>query len=226
VSSIKRRSRAGRPRRKGLRTASGRLKQTGDVRAPTLWRRIKDDGIKLGLDRRLGSEIGRLALHGELTDTEATTAFLVAEIYGRYERGEGTRRSARSPSYEIGHGADHGETGDQERRARRARKQFARLQACLPAFPPRPRAILELLCCEDRRINSLELPEIRRLLHVVAVEFGVATGLVPSTRRQKAHVHRAPDAKPAAGAHRSDPQAAADRAETTKRLEDRQRREP
>ena len=55
----------------------------------------QDGGLRLGLDRRLGSEVGRLALHGELTENEATTAFLVAEIYGRYERGEGTRRTVR-----------------------------------------------------------------------------------------------------------------------------------
>src|SRR5215467_12671455 len=133
----------------GPRYPCGRRKSVGDVRAPTLWRRIKDNGIALGLDRRLGSEVGRLSLLGELTDTEAATAFLIAEIYGRFERYSGKRRTAHSPSYDIGRGAEPTEDHDHERRARRARKQFDRLQACLPVYPPQARTELEQLCCED-----------------------------------------------------------------------------
>jgi len=188
-----------------------------------LWRRIKDYGVKLGLDRRLGSEVGRLSLLGELTDTEAAAAFLVGEIYGRFERAEGRRRSAQSPSYEIGQGGEPGEMADQEQRARRARKQFFRLQACLPAYPPGGRAVLEQVCCEDRSINSRYLDDLRGLLARVAAEFGlVAKSTAPIRGGSKRHVFRNEDVKPSA--RLVDAKAATDRVETVRLLEERQRR--
>jgi len=186
-----------------------------------LWRRIKDYGVKLGLDRRLGSEVGRLSLLGELTDTEAAAAFLVGEIYGRFERAEGRRRSAQSPSYEIGQGGEPGEMPDQEQRARRARKQFFRLQACLPTYPPGGRAVLEQVCCEDRSINSRDLDDLRSMLARVAAEFGLAAkSTVPIYGGKKRHVFRNEDVKPSA--RLVDPKAASDRAETVRLLEERQ----
>jgi hypothetical protein len=188
-----------------------------------LWRRIKDYGVKLGIDRRLGSEVGRLSLLGELTDTEAAAAFLVAEIYGRFERAEGRRRSARSPSYEIGQGGEPGEMADEEQRARRARKQFFRLQACLPAYPGGGRTVLEQVCCEDRSINSRHLDDLRGLLARVAAEFGLAAkGTVPLHGGRKHRAFRDEDVKPSA--RLVDPKAASDRAETVQLLEERQRR--
>jgi len=38
--------------------------------SPALWQRIKTNGQKIGLDPRLGTELGRLALHDELTSME------------------------------------------------------------------------------------------------------------------------------------------------------------
>lgn len=198
----------------GPRYPCGRRKSVGDVRAPTLWRRIKDNGIALGLDRRLGSEVGRLSLLGELTDTEAATAFLIAEVYGRFERYSGKRRTAHSPSYDIGRAAEPMEDHDHERRARRARKQFDRLQDCLPVYPPQARAELEQLCCEDRAVSSLHLPEIRSLLARVAVEFGLSArpageklgGNTPAGRGRR-YVWHGEGARPTVGTYEPDPEA-------------------
>jgi len=43
-----------------------------------LWQRIKTNGQKIGLDPRLGTELGRLALHDELTSAEVSAGFRIA----------------------------------------------------------------------------------------------------------------------------------------------------
>jgi hypothetical protein len=65
-----------------------------------LWRRIVDEGVRFGhLNPQLGSEVGRLCFNDAITSIEAAAASRVAEIYGRYERTQGMRRSAASPTY-------------------------------------------------------------------------------------------------------------------------------
>jgi anti-sigma regulatory factor (Ser/Thr protein kinase) len=63
------------------------LHPEGDVslqssqRGGALWHRIIDQGVKFGLvDPRLGSEVGRLAFYGQITEVEAEAASIVAEI--------------------------------------------------------------------------------------------------------------------------------------------------
>ena len=67
----------------------GRAIQMGKLRpaetskqpiSPALWQRIKTNGQKIGLDPRLGTELGRLALHDELTSVEVSVGFRIAGI--------------------------------------------------------------------------------------------------------------------------------------------------
>ena len=97
----------GRSRRAGERYPGGEIKprDEGDVRAPTLWRRIKDDAVKGGAHPYAGTVLGRLSIFGLLADAEVAAGFRVAEIVGRYERLSGApRRTCASPAYERGFG--------------------------------------------------------------------------------------------------------------------------
>jgi hypothetical protein len=81
------------------------LKSSGvEPLAPTLIKRILHNLVLKAEDRRWASEIGRLSMLGELTARQTSAAYHVGEIYGRFEWLHGRRRSAASPSYEIGRG--------------------------------------------------------------------------------------------------------------------------
>jgi hypothetical protein len=81
------------------------LKSTGvEPLAPTLIKRVLHNLVLKAEDRRWASEIGRLSMLGELTARQTSAAYHVGEIYGRFEWLHGRRRSAASPSYEIGRG--------------------------------------------------------------------------------------------------------------------------
>jgi hypothetical protein len=96
-SNLKQRSRAGRPRQPGPGTKSGRRKPIGQKSAPTTWRRIYDEGVAVGLDPRLGTEIGRLALAGHLTETQATAGVFVGNWYAQAANALPPRRTPVSP---------------------------------------------------------------------------------------------------------------------------------
>jgi hypothetical protein len=59
------------------------------------------------------THLGRMGATGELTDIEVTAGFKVAEVYGRFERSIGRRRTVASPSYEVGRGWDAGGEEDE-----------------------------------------------------------------------------------------------------------------
>jgi hypothetical protein len=78
----------GRPSKAGERHKCGKLKPADTSKqpiSPALWQRIKTNGQKIGLDPRPGSELGRLALHDELTSAEVSAGFRIAEIYQTFE---------------------------------------------------------------------------------------------------------------------------------------------
>src|SRR5258708_35088173 len=91
----------GRPSKSGDRYKCGKLKPADTSKqpiSPALWQRIKTNGQKIGLDPRLGTELGRLALHDELTPMEVSAGFRIAEIYQAFEHFHGRTRSAAGPS--------------------------------------------------------------------------------------------------------------------------------
>jgi hypothetical protein len=86
----------------------GKLKP--ETASPALIRRILTAAKRDASDPLLGSEIGRLRLNDVLDDTQAAAATRFASIVGTYDRVKGVpRRTAASPSYEIGFGGRGGD---------------------------------------------------------------------------------------------------------------------
>ena len=193
----------GRPRVAGERYPGGKFKprDEGDLRAPTLWRRIRDGAVKGGAHPYAGTVLGRLSIFGLLTDAEVEAGFRVAEIVGRYERVSGApRRTCASPAYEQGFGlsldvnmlADANLARRFERRVRQARRAYEHL---LDHVPERARDALFTVCVEDREINSLLHKDLAAVLRKLAVAFGFA-----APPRRKARGAKRPDAGPLAAA--------------------------
>jgi hypothetical protein len=146
-----------------------------DEHGGAMWRRIVDEGVRFGrVNPQLGSEVGRLLFHGQITGVEAAAASQVAEIYVRYERSQGLRRTPASPSYvnAIDECDFDGENPDDVLRARRAKRHFHKLQMAIPT--PRARTVLEQLCVDDRPIGPIDLMDLRKLLRRLAVMFRIA----------------------------------------------------
>ena len=194
----------GRPRRVGERYRGGKIKprDEGDVRAPTLWRRIKDGAVKGGAHPYAGTVLGRLSIFGLLADAEVEAGFRVAEIVGRYERVSGApRRSCASPAYERGFGfslegyvlADANLARRFERRVRQARRAYEHL---IDHIPERAREPLFTVCVEDREINSLLHKDLQTVLRGLAVSFGFAA----APRERRGRGRRPADAGPLAAA--------------------------
>lgn len=161
----------GRPKKAGERYPSGDLKPTTEPIAPALLARIRTDGVALGLDPRLGCEVGRLLLTSQLTTAQASVAFRIGEVYGRFERLKGKTRSVGSPSYQSGSRGEAGlaeenmtpvELGRLKQSILGAEAEFMRLQDEIPGG--RARAAVEQLCVEDRAVNPMLYPGIRELL--------------------------------------------------------------
>jgi hypothetical protein len=121
--------------------------------------------------------VARLLFEKKLNDREAAAAFRVGEIYGRYERLHGRRRSAVSPSYTIGRSgapelAEERMTGEQiearDKRERDIEAAFLALQDEIPSYPPRWRAMIEHLCVENLHVPEIWLPELRWMLEKIA----------------------------------------------------------
>jgi len=198
--------RLGRARNAGERYPGGKIKppDAGDMRAPTLWRRIKDGAIKGGAHPYAGTVLGRLSIFGVLADAEVEAGFRVAEIVGRYEKLSGApRRTCASPAYESGfgfmfeayEGADANLVKRFEGRVRRARRAYERL---LDHVPDSGRDALFTVCVEDREINALLHPDLQMLLRRLAASFGFIAA--PRERQTKAAPRRragAPAPRPA-----------------------------
>jgi hypothetical protein len=163
----------GRPRKPGERTPCGALKRIGEGLTPTAIKRIMTN-LELGAhdERRFKSQVGMLLFEKKLNQREASVAFRVAEIYGRFERLHGQRRSAVSPSYMIGRGgapelADERMTGDQigarEKRERNIEAAFIDLQDEIASEPRDARDAFERLCVEDRPVPG-RLGDVKRIL--------------------------------------------------------------
>jgi hypothetical protein len=167
----------GRPSRSGERYKCGKLKPADTSKqpiSPALWQRIKTNGQKIGLDPRLGTELGRLALHDELTSAEVSAGFRISEIYQTFEHFHGRTRSAAGSSFFRQFVADlekpievsRRRTDDyididREDREREAREDFDVLQFYMPAAQ---RDIVEQVCVASRPINPMSLPVLKMVL--------------------------------------------------------------
>ncbi|CCE05793.1 hypothetical protein BRAS3843_1480024 [Bradyrhizobium sp. STM 3843] len=167
----------GRPAKAGERYGCGKLKPGETSKqpiSPVLWQRIKTNGQKIGLDPRLGTELGRLALHDELTSAEVSAGFRIAEIYHAFETFHGRTRSAAGSSFFRQFVADLEkpiETGrrrtddyldiDREMREREAREDFDVLQYYMPAAQ---RDLVEQVCVASCPINPVSMPVLKMVL--------------------------------------------------------------
>jgi hypothetical protein len=190
----------GRTRQAGERYPSGKLKVKPSIEpiAPALWDRLRTERIKAADDARFGSQVGRLSLQGELSATQAATAFRIGEIYGRFERFHRVRRSVGSPSYMVASSQyddkDHSieaitpemlarsmheellepeQLAELEARVEAAEKRFLKLQNFLRVFPRNVRDGLERLCVDDERVSPGMLDELAMALDEVAKFFRV-----------------------------------------------------
>jgi hypothetical protein len=164
-------SRKGRPKKPGPRHPGGQLKREDSGITTSSLQRLR----ALGTNPLLETQVGRLAFLGELTETEAQTAFRIAEIYGRYERSIGRRRQVASPSYEMGRGRDAGiaESEEARERSQAAARAFGALQAEIRLCPRGVRGPLEELCVEDRAPPPGWLPAVKVALNMLARELGI-----------------------------------------------------
>jgi hypothetical protein len=167
----------GRPSKKGDRYNCGELKPAETSKrpiSPALWQRIKENGQKIGLDPRLGTELGRLALHDELSSAEVSAGFRIAEICQTFERFHGRTRSAAGSSFfrqfvadlekpiEVGRRrTDDYVSVDQEERERETRWDFVILQFYMPAAQ---RDLVEQVCVASRPINPVSIPVLKMIL--------------------------------------------------------------
>jgi hypothetical protein len=157
----------GRPPKDRERYPGGQVKPESAGITSTALQRVRS----LGTLPMLETQVGRLVFLGELTPVQANTAHLIAEIYGRYDRAMGRRRSAASPAYEVGRGHDLGlhESDVQRARAEAAARRFGELQAEIRLCPRGVKPALVELCVEDRMCPPTWLPAVKIALDILAV---------------------------------------------------------
>lgn len=170
-------AKTGRPPKAGERYPGGQLKP--EI-APALLVRIRTAVERGYADPRLGSQVGRLLFHRELSPIEATAAFRIGEIYGRFERNNGLRRTTRSPSYEMGNaGGMNGQALDQDAVKADTEAWLALQDAlvepatghevdCKCRICRRRVSLIERLCVDDEPLLPLQLEEVRKLLRQLA----------------------------------------------------------
>lgn len=95
------------------RYPGGKLKP--ETAPPAQVRRIIDEAKRVARDPLLGFELGRLRLTDAITDSQAAAGMRFAAIAGAYDRAKGMpRRTAKSPSYELGFGSGPSDREDEE----------------------------------------------------------------------------------------------------------------
>lgn len=172
------------------------------------WHRIKallslDEQVlkSKGISREIGDVIGRWLLFRHLTPFEAEAGRRYAFVMGRFDRffTEG-RRTARSQSYERAYGEDQelerrkfeNTLDGYEKSARRAKRHYERLQACLAPFADAAtgrnfiKDALDQMCCENIEPPAQYRSQIAGVLRLVGKEFGVM-----APRRKHPHKGRA-----------------------------------
>lgn len=168
----------GRPPKPGPRYDCGRLRPDPNPRGEAIWYRLRAEGERFGLSALHRSQLAKLGWLGTLTDRQTEAGFQVGLIYHSYRYLHAvTRDKTASPSFE------RSAPGEQElseealvrlkRRAKRAAKQWRRVQKCFAILPTpeqvaRCRELVETLCVQDRPLPSAVLPEVAAMLEYIA----------------------------------------------------------
>lgn len=166
--------------------------------ANNLARRVHDGFrtmVKLGLDARWASTVGRLHLDGKLSELEVQAAWVYAAIAAGYDHHHTpSRRTAKSQAYEISRGEvdeielaiRNGSINDLERRARRVKKRWDRAVAALGP----QEELAARVCLSDESIPDEAVPRFKRGLFALAVEFKLeiygADAIVENRKIEKA----------------------------------------
>lgn len=145
-----------------------------------LWHRIQDM-MKVANSADMGQVAGRMLAFDQLTVRQVYATKLYAEVIGRYDkyhRDSDLHRSAVSPAYQR---ASRGKDDEierlqrdksikaYERKAKRAKKAYLKLDGCIPNAVAR--TALDDVCLFEREINSAHWPDLRRLLDKIADKF-------------------------------------------------------
>lgn len=172
-----------------LKAVVGKKRKKEDIpkgAAGVKWHRIRDnwaDLERIGINPDLGTVIGRMYLFGILSARQASAARLYAEVTGRYDRYHVSedalqRRTAPSPAYQRGSRGRHDEIAqhqfngtikEYERQARRARRAYSKLDACLPNDTARQ--ALDEIAIHEREVNSAIHDDICKVLNRIADKF-------------------------------------------------------
>lgn len=151
--------------------------------SPALLKRMEDEAVKTALNPIWGTIVGKLAMKGDLTASQAAAAFEFAALQGRYDALKGMPpRSAQSPSYQLGRGGGGMDLSrldpeDRTTQERLQRKRIGRverqLQSALDCIPPNRvlRGAIEDLVVNDRLISLIALPDVRIVLDNLASHF-------------------------------------------------------
>lgn len=175
-------SKRGRPKQAGERYPSGDLKPYNGAVSPAIWARMKNDGIKVVNDPRLGDQVGRLSFHGILSNAQTAAAFRVGDVFRRYHRAKRLRVNAKSPNYEQSFGsADLAEERMSEeqleqheasiRSATEAWEHLDGKEGLFRRFKPDLRKALIDLCVLDQPVNPTLYNDIRSVLDHLAVRW-------------------------------------------------------
>jgi hypothetical protein len=207
--AIIRKSTLGRPPLPGPRTPSGRRKPTGDQRALMVGHRLRDGGLRAGLDPRMSSWANVLAMGGEITETQLEVCLLVSRIYADWAKAHGIRPTEKAASwgrlYRAPQSDDGDELsvthsgrpmGDQERQDARAERRMAKLQRCIDDLPVPPecqrqaRETLETLCVANEPVLHAMLDDVAALLDRIAGVFGFGRRGAPDSPISVTGTHR------------------------------------
>jgi hypothetical protein len=168
----------GRPAKAGERYDCGKLKPDGV--SPTLAYRIREQAGKIAIDRRLGSELGRLLLLEQITTGEAACGWRVHDVWLKFESAVGLARGVRGAAFDVAvNRASALLVGDRDEEARIARDRWLALDKFLLKNFTGPdgriaRDRLETLCVDDRSIPYAWIEPVRAMLRLLALEhFGI-----------------------------------------------------
>jgi hypothetical protein len=169
---------AGRKRKDAARTPSGQISRAGQESSlsPIAVKRLLTSAIAKASDPRLGSEIGRLLLHGKLTTRQASAAWRYAEISASYQTAIHAPK-CKTARLERGQKAEAPEDGTAAgdaitAKTRRAISRYIRADAILNGCGQDAARAVSLLVADIALIGHKPLVDAKDALDALAAHFG------------------------------------------------------
>jgi hypothetical protein len=162
---------------------------------------MKSETIKLIIDPKMQSEIARLSFAGILTNSQAATAFRIADVYQQYHRYKQLRTAPKSASYEIGFGSSDideermsdEQLGAYEAAIAKAERDWKALDEGLRKFHRDMRQAIYALCVENQPISPTLYEDVRAVLNAVTArwpEWRRSQRLAPMLKRTTAPIEQ------------------------------------